>query len=213
MKNYSISSISFRSNENLLQNIYGEEKCKQFISHIKREIKKTQTSEVKQALNSYPFDNFTMHPEIAGKTLKSVSIRLKGNQFQERSAGSDLTQNAETLINEAESYKKFLEDPDLLENAGFSLKKAEYQPICGSNIDCYEGVINNNKSEIKISNFGLEIAERINNNIQKLTFIDWAGTEILFTKENKFGRETIIRKILKILNTDIEDKIKIFQKL
>ena len=134
-----------------------------------------------------------MHPEIAGKTLKSVSIRLKGNQFQERSAGSDLTQNAETLINEAESYKKFLEDPDLLENAGFSLKKAEYQPICESKIDCYEGVINNN--------------------IQKLTFIDWAGTEILFTKENKFGRETIIRKILKILNTDIEDKIKIFQKL
>ena len=133
-----------------------------------------------------------MHPEIAGKTLKSVSIRLKGNQFQERSAGSDLTQNAETLINEAESYKKFLEDPDLLENAGFSLKKAEYQPICESKIDCYEGVINNNKSEIKISNFGLEIAERINNNIQKLT----KSTKNRVTRIN----QDYFKKIINIIN-------------
>ena len=69
------------------------------------------------------------------------------------------------------------------------------------------------KLGIKISAFGLEIIETLKHNLQKLTFMDWAVTQILFVKQSKSGVESIIRKISKLLDAPIEDKIKFFLKL
>lgn len=213
MKTPPYSQISFNSGKTLIQNIYGEEKINQLISHLKKEIHKSKTGEVKRTLAVYSFDDMTMYPEIAGKTLKSVSIKLSGNEGSVKTRVYDLEENAGVLIKEAESYRKFLEEPELLETLGFSYKGAEKKPVCGANVDCYEGIINNKKGEIKISSFGLEIIETLKHNLQKLTFIDYAVTQILFVKQSKSGVESIIRKISKLLDVSIEDKIKIFFKL
>ncbi len=213
MKTPPYSQISSNSGKTLIQNLYGEEKINQLISHLKKGIRKPKTGEVKSTLAVYSLDDMTMYPEISGKTLKSVSVRLRGNESSVKTRVYDLKENAGVLIKEAESYRKFLEKPELLETSGFSYKGAEKKPVCGAHVDCYEGIINNKKAEIKISSFGLEIIETLKHNLQKLTFMDWAVTQILFVKQSKSGVESIIRKISKLLDAPIEDKIKFFLKL
>lgn len=206
--------ISLNSGKTLIQNLYGEEKINQLISHLKKEIRKSKTGEVKRTLAVYSFPDINMYPEIAGKTLRSVSVRLREKEGAVRTRVPDLNENAGVLIKEAESYKKYLEDPELLKTSGFSYSKAENKPVCGTRVDCYEGIIDNKKTEIKISTFGLEIAETIKHNLQKLTFVDWAITEVLFVKQSQSGVESVIRKISKSPYVSyIEDKIKVFQKL
>lgn len=213
MQIHQYSQTSFNSGKTLIQNLYGEEKINQLISHLKKEINKPKTDEVKRALAAYSFDDLTMYPEIAGKTLKSVKVQLRENESSVKTRVHDLKENAGVLIKEAESYRKFLEAPELLETSGFSYKGAEKIPVCGDHVDCYEGIINNKKAEIKISSFGLEIIETLKHNLQKLTFMDFAVTQILFVKQSKSSVESVIRKISKFLDAPIEDKIKIFFKL
>lgn len=198
--------------KNLISDIYGSEKYSRLIAHLKENINKSKTVQVKQDLGSYSFDDLIMYPEIAGKNLKSVSIRLKSTAALNQTTNNGLSENARSLINEAENYRQYLDDPDLLKQINFRRTNIEYKPVCGIKVDCYDGVINQRPAKIKVSQAGLEIIEKLKN-LQKFTFLDWATTQIMFIKEDKFGIETIIRKVSKFMDADIVDKIKVSRKI
>jgi len=193
--------------QNLISRIYGDDAYRQLINHLRAYIHKQKTSEIKRNLSHYEYNDLAMYPEFKGYTLNAIQLRVKPNPTVSANRKGNIAAKAFDLINEAENYRKFLEDPDLLLENGFKHERVEYKPVCGVKVDCYEGIINEQPAHIKYSDFGLEILENFGD-IQNSTYISYGEVQIFFTKINKLGNETVVRKIQKFMDSDIFDWVK-----